>query len=171
MNLLVDGQPVRTATGPNDRPGGSERLDWHQWDVSDFAGKTASIQIVDQATGGWGHINVDHIVQTDHRLPGLLTGATARSSSANRYLNLPVKTGAPKQRVSLLVDGVTVREFEIELAGGQAGLLGLPRLGAVPGQEARAIAGGPTAAKIPAALKSIEQADDIKGAENLYHET
>jgi len=30
MNLLLDGQVVRTATGPNDRPGGSERLDWQQ---------------------------------------------------------------------------------------------------------------------------------------------
>ena len=27
MNLLVDGKAVRTATGPNDRPGGTEALD------------------------------------------------------------------------------------------------------------------------------------------------
>ena len=29
INLLLDGHVVRAATGPNDRPGGSERLDWH----------------------------------------------------------------------------------------------------------------------------------------------
>ena len=28
-------------------------------------------QIVDLATGGWGHLNVDHIVQTDRKPPGL----------------------------------------------------------------------------------------------------
>jgi sucrose-6-phosphate hydrolase SacC (GH32 family) len=67
INLLVDGKVVRTATGPNDRPRGSERLDWHSWDVSDLAGKTAVIQILDEAKGGWGHINVDHIVMADKR--------------------------------------------------------------------------------------------------------
>ncbi|MHC4692632.1 MAG: hypothetical protein ACYS67_07810, partial [Planctomycetota bacterium] len=65
INLLVDGKVVRTATGPNDRPGGTEALDRASWDVSDLIGKKAVIQIVDQQEGGWGHINVDHIVQSD----------------------------------------------------------------------------------------------------------
>src|SRR5208283_4355925 len=59
MNLLVDGQVVRTATGPNIEPGGSEMLAPASWDVSEFAGRSAVIQIVDNAIGGWGHINVD----------------------------------------------------------------------------------------------------------------
>src|SRR5262245_29692130 len=67
INLLVGGKVVRTATGPNDRPGGSERLDWHTWDVAEFEGTPAVIEVVDTATGGWGHINVDHIVQSDAR--------------------------------------------------------------------------------------------------------
>ena len=33
-----------------------------------------------------------------------------------RYLNLPVKTGGPRCRMSFTVDGKVVREFEIELA-------------------------------------------------------
>src|SRR5262249_49686919 len=64
MNLLVDGRVVRTAVGPNTEPGGSEHLDWQQWDVTEFAQRTVVIEILDQATGGWGHINVDHILQT-----------------------------------------------------------------------------------------------------------
>ncbi|MEO1995085.1 MAG: PSD1 and planctomycete cytochrome C domain-containing protein, partial [Planctomycetaceae bacterium] len=32
MNLLIDGQQVRTAVGPNTRGGGSEKLAWKQWD-------------------------------------------------------------------------------------------------------------------------------------------
>lgn len=61
MNLLVEGKVLRVATGPNDKPGGSERLDWGSWEVSDLIGKTARIVIVDKATGGWGHINIDQI--------------------------------------------------------------------------------------------------------------
>lgn len=65
MNLLVDAKVVRQATGTNDRPGGTERLEWYHWDLEEFVGKQATIQIVDTATGGWGHINVDHILLSD----------------------------------------------------------------------------------------------------------
>jgi len=67
MNLLVDGKVVRTATGPNDRGGGSEKLAQATWDVTEFLGKKAVIEIVDQRTGGWGHINVDHLVQSNQQ--------------------------------------------------------------------------------------------------------
>src|SRR6185437_7023652 len=67
INLVINGKTVRTATGPNDRPGGSERLDWHTWDVDEFAGQQATLQIVDQQKGGWGHINIDQIVQSDRK--------------------------------------------------------------------------------------------------------
>jgi hypothetical protein len=60
MNLLVNGKVVRTATGK-----ANERLDAHVWDVSDLQLALAVIQIVDEQKGGWGHVNVDHIVLTD----------------------------------------------------------------------------------------------------------
>jgi uncharacterized protein (DUF608 family) len=60
LNLQVDGATVRTITGRGD-----ERLDWQEWEVSEFAGKMARLEIVDQATEGWGHINVDQILFTD----------------------------------------------------------------------------------------------------------
>ena len=60
MNLLVGGAAVRTATGK-----GAERLDWTYWDVKAFKGRSATIQIVDHATGPWGHVNVDDILFTD----------------------------------------------------------------------------------------------------------
>ncbi|MCX6861610.1 MAG: 2,6-beta-D-fructofuranosidase, partial [Verrucomicrobia bacterium] len=71
LQLLVDGQVVRSATGPNDRSGGSEALAPDSWDVSELAGQTASIRIVDEAKGGWGHLTVDHLRQTDARPKGL----------------------------------------------------------------------------------------------------
>jgi sucrose-6-phosphate hydrolase SacC (GH32 family) len=60
INLLVGGKVVRTATGRD-----AEHLLWHSWDVAELAGRRARIQIVDQVQGGWGHINIDQIIQCD----------------------------------------------------------------------------------------------------------
>jgi len=65
MNLLVGGKAVRTATGPNTVGGSGEVLAWKTWDVTEFAGRKAAVQIVDKRSGGWGHINVDQIVHSD----------------------------------------------------------------------------------------------------------
>lgn len=118
INLLVGGKVVRTATGPNDRPGGSEHLDWHSWDVAEFAGQKATVEIVDQQKGGWGHINVDHIVLSDTKKQNELLTTTLDISQP--YLLLPVKNKAPVRRVKFLVDGAVVREFDIELATGDS---------------------------------------------------
>lgn len=60
VNLVVNGQTVRTATG-ND----SEHLEWKAWDVSAFKGSQATIKIVDNNRGGWGHILADEFVTSD----------------------------------------------------------------------------------------------------------
>jgi fructan beta-fructosidase len=60
INLLVDGKVVRSATGWR-----SDRLMPGSWDVSRWAGQKARVQIVDLASGDWGHVNVSRIAQTD----------------------------------------------------------------------------------------------------------
>ena len=65
MNLLIDKKVVHSATGPNINDGGNEFLNWENWDVKKYKGKMAVIQIVDNHAGGWGHINVDQIAQSD----------------------------------------------------------------------------------------------------------
>lgn len=65
MNLLVDNKIVRTVTGKN-----NERLEPHNWDVSDLRGKRARLEIVDAASGGWGHINIDQIEFRDDPMSG-----------------------------------------------------------------------------------------------------
>ena len=81
MNLRVNGKTVRSAVGPalkNEKK--QEVLDWTSWDVSAFMGKKATIQIVDDHVGGWGHINIDHIVQSDKpRKPTYSGFAAARA--------------------------------------------------------------------------------------------
>jgi hypothetical protein len=60
VNVLVGGQVVRSAPGRDD-----EFLNMATLDLGDFLGKPARIQVVDAATGGWGHINADHFVLSD----------------------------------------------------------------------------------------------------------
>jgi len=80
--LLVDGNVVRRVAGDN-----AGQLNWKGWDVSEFAGKQAQLRIVDQATGGWGHLTLDHVMLTD-------SAAVPRSDETT---------------VNLVVDGQVVR--------------------------------------------------------------
>jgi levanase len=82
VELIVDGTVVRSATGQD-----AEALNWASWDVKDLAGKKGQIRIVDDNTGGWGHINVDQIMLSDTQ---------ARPMSQETSVNL-------------LVDGKVVR--------------------------------------------------------------
>ena len=60
INLLINGRVVRTATGRN-----SDRMEWASWNVSQFENATARIEIIDRASGGWGHIDIDQIEFAD----------------------------------------------------------------------------------------------------------
>jgi len=71
VDLVVDGKAVQSATGLQ-----TERLRWVSWDVSAWKGKTATIRIVDDATGPWGHILADQITLSDERLDALLVDGT-----------------------------------------------------------------------------------------------
>ncbi|GAA3641198.1 GH32 C-terminal domain-containing protein [Microlunatus ginsengisoli] len=80
--LLIGDDVVRTATGKNDGV-----LNWQDWDVRDLRGRQARLRIVDQATGGWGHLTFDHPV----------LGAE------------PAKVHSLETSVNLVVDGTIVR--------------------------------------------------------------
>jgi levanase len=82
VNLVVDGQVVRSSTGQE-----SEALNWTNWNVSELAGKTGRIDIVDENTGGWGHINADQFTFSDE----------------------PALPRSTETAVNLLVDGKVVR--------------------------------------------------------------
>lgn len=170
MNLLLDGRVVRSTTGSNTQPGGSERLQPAQWDVSDLLGKEVSLEIVDDATGGWGHITVDQIVQSDQRssAPIVRQDVVRDLLVAQPYLNFPVKQGAPKKWVTLSLDGKEQHRFEIELADGNPDWWAF--------FDATPYRGNALAVKVnqlaedSKGLNSVDQSAAIKGAADLYRE-
>lgn len=61
VNLIVNGEVVRSASGDS-----TMQMRWVGWDVSEFYGAQAHIQIVDDFTGAdVGFVNVDHIMFSD----------------------------------------------------------------------------------------------------------
>jgi hypothetical protein len=58
ISLLVEGRPVRSASGCR-----SEILGRRVWSVGDFRGMTAHLEVVDDSTDAWGHVVVDEIVE------------------------------------------------------------------------------------------------------------
>jgi fructan beta-fructosidase len=167
LQLLSNGNIVRSATGPNDRAGGTEALARQYWDVSDLAGKTVSIRIVDDAKGGWGHINVDHILQTETKPKGLIQDAERTLTASTRYLNIPIRNGAPKRNVTLLLNGKVVVKNEMELADGAADWWAPMDISQWPGTLTIRVD------KLPedsGALNAIEAADTLKNADDLYRE-
>ncbi|MCF7730144.1 MAG: hypothetical protein K9N23_00575 [Akkermansiaceae bacterium] len=60
LTLIVDGQPVQTAAGQD-----NNQMAAGHFDVRKHAGKTARLEIIDDASGGWGNIGVGRIWFTD----------------------------------------------------------------------------------------------------------
>ncbi len=167
LNLEIDGRVVRSAVGPNTEAGGSEELAPAGWDVAEFLGRKARLVAVDAATGGWGHVNVDDLVLTD--APPPVAGPASRELVVRkRYLHLPVRGGAPKRRVAALVDGLLVREFEIELAEQDPRFWAFLDVGAWTGKTLRIEVRGKSTSQ--AALDAATQDDELRGAEPLYRE-
>jgi fructan beta-fructosidase len=84
-----------------------------------------------------------------------------------RYLNLPVKTGAPKRRMRLLVGTETVREFDIELAEQKPDFWAFVDVSALRGKKLVIEVNLPAGSK---ALDAVTTAGEIVGAHELYRE-
>jgi fructan beta-fructosidase len=65
INLIIDGKIVRSLTGN----GGNAHLNWKGWDVTEFRGKNATIEIVDNISGDGinskSYISCDEIMLCD----------------------------------------------------------------------------------------------------------
>ena len=183
INLEVDGTIVRTATGSNTQGGGTERLEAAAWDLRPFLGKNATIAIIDRRQGGWGHVNVDQILQTNDRgsaplvlppvplvLPPvpLVQNVTREIVAQRKLLHFPVKTGAKSRMVTIKVDGGQIQRFDIELADDEADWWAPLDISSWIGRKLTLTANAlPENSK---AFDSLKQSDKLLGDENLYAE-
>jgi fructan beta-fructosidase len=159
MSLILSNVVVATATGAD-----SETLTPQQWNVSAYLGQTVTLQIVDSATGSWGHILIDEIVFSDTAFPAL----SETMLLTNDLLNLPVKNGATMKRVTVTASGQPVRDFNIELADGTPDWWAFVDVSEFSNQLATILVS--SLAPGSAGLSSIVQTNGIVGATNLYTE-
>ena len=162
MNLIIDGEIVRTATGRSSR-----FLDWEHWDVSDLEGKTAQIEIVDNHSGRRGYILVDHIMMSSRTY--VLPDLKRKIKVENTYLNLPIKTGVSIRRMSVVADGELIDDFNIELAEGEPDFWAFIDMSRYQGKKAVIQVTQPWDSD-PDVLKSIFQSDKFKDFDTLYRE-
>lgn len=83
ISLIVDGERVATASGDF-----SEILEWKGWDVSQWAGKEARLEILDYNTGSWGHLNLDQITFADSLYPSSAELANWLDYGADHYATI-----------------------------------------------------------------------------------
>jgi len=170
MNLLLDGKTVRSVTGTNNQPGGSETLQPGVWDVKKFKGKTVTLQIVDAETGGWGHVNVDHIVQTDTKPKIPKFGNNEKEFTVeNKYLVIPIQdSGGKGGQIQLFVDDEEVRRYGLSIAPSaeSTNWYAYFTIESYKGKKARVVASKAT----EDGFALVKQSDVIPGEENFYKE-
>src|SRR5262249_4008120 len=84
------------------------------------------------------------------------------------YLHLPVKNGAPVRRMKFVVNGETVREFDVELAtDGNPDFWTFADVSAFKGKNLTVETTLPSDSKV---LDTLKLADDVPDAEKLYRE-
>jgi len=113
LQLLVDDIIVASSSGEND-----EKLFQRYFRVTKYKGKNAKIRIVDNQKGGWAHVNVDHIVQTNNKpkVPEYLGEQTKEMTLVKKYVLFPIQHGGKKASIDMNIGGLNVREFDAEIA-------------------------------------------------------
>jgi len=162
IELIVHGDIVRRTT-----PLRYHAMFWESWDVTDFKGEKARIRIVDQDPRSPAFILVDHIVQSD--VPAERPVLERLIKVTKPTLNFPVKTGAARHYIELVVDGKQVRAMDVELATGPIDYWVVTDLTPWLGKELliRTRQHPLGNANI---LDKISVEDGIRGAEDLYSE-
>ena len=150
LRLVVDGRAVRSATGTGDN-----KLSLQIFDVREFEGRKAHLEIVDDSdgAGGWGNIGADYIVFTD------VAGTPISAADAPDFgtLSLSLLSSHSGDRACADVAGESAEQVFLGLAKGGAAsaekpispsrsqvlqkLLGAVsrRLSLMPGEEQKAV--------------------------------
>jgi fructan beta-fructosidase len=79
------------------------------------AGKLATIEIVDRRTGGWGHINVDNIVQSDTKAASTRVAFSKTLKIDGTHLIVPVANGGKKLLLGIFEGDRLIQNFHVEV--------------------------------------------------------
>ena len=120
VNLIINGKVVRTATGTNTKPGGSEELQPASWNVKELIGKSAVIEIVDRRKSGWGHITVDQILQSNKTFVVDLVAMERSIEVDGTHLIVPVANGGKAKALGIYEGDRLVQSFNVALPQGDA---------------------------------------------------
>ena len=168
LQLLVDGKVVASRSGNSD-----ETLEVSIFDISGRLGKTVQLRILDQASGGWGHINVDHIMQTDTKPKVAATGMAEKEFTVkNKYLIIPIQNKGGRRKgggqIQLFVDGEEVRRYGLSIATSaeQTNWYAFFTIESYKGKKARVVASRAT----EEGFALVKQSDVVPGEENFYKE-
>ncbi len=82
VNILVDGQVVRSATGRDENKMSPAVFDLRPW-----RGKFARLQVVDDDAGGWGNISLDWVVFSDLESPPGSPERSVRAEAREHHLD------------------------------------------------------------------------------------
>ncbi len=103
IRLLVDGKVSSVTVGEN-----SSQLHKRVFDLRGLQGKTAQVQIVDNANRGWGHVLADEFVLCDEMPPGYRLPLTHTMQVDGKVILLPIDnsiidhlSNAPKLKIKL----------------------------------------------------------------------
>lgn len=107
---------------------------------------------------------LDQIVLTDIPFPAL----SRQMVLTNDLLNLPVNNNGPSRHVTITVNGIPVRDFDIDLADGAPDWWAFVDVSAFKGQTATVTADNLSPGST--GLSSMVQSNGIVGATNLYSE-
>ncbi len=84
------------------------------WNVSEFKGEMVQIRIIDEDDRPFVYFDVDHIVQNDIPLEGIVVERTIKMTSGT--INIPIKENAPRYYFEIHADSGLIRAFDASIA-------------------------------------------------------
>jgi hypothetical protein len=110
VNLLVDGEVVRTATGRND-----DMLEWVALDLRALKGKKARIQVLDTSTAPFDYITIDCVCQSPDTKGAVRVIATP--PAARNVSHMETLTGKRSGRAAIRGGSLLINDQPVDLQG------------------------------------------------------
>lgn len=111
INLLVDGEVVRSITGTND-----DTLEWAAFDVKALKGKQAKIQTLDTSTDAFGYITVDCVYQSVDTKGAKRVIVTPPADTTQSAGSVQSTSGATSGSVALAGGALTIAGQPVDLS-------------------------------------------------------